>query len=273
MNRHVSKDRPKWTVWLALWVPGLLVAVGAGAATAHGLYEVAIGAGVPAAIAWLYPLITDGLALVAYGSTARLTGSAGRYAWAVVVLSAGLSGMAQASYLAGGVGTATSGIRFGVGAWPAVAAAIVAHLLFLIGHHVRLDVHGRAPEASVHPERVNTAAQPPAVQPAVHASTEHPALPASNRTTSSERTQETAAGVHRAPRREAPSQASAPARERARVAARRHATMHGDLPTVTHLMALADVARGTAGNALKELREQPAQLHVVNDNHDLRTDQ
>ena len=81
----------------AIWLPGLAVAVGAAAATAHGLYETAVAARVPAGIAWLYPLITDGLALVAYAATARLTGSAARYAWAVVVLAAGLSGLAQAS--------------------------------------------------------------------------------------------------------------------------------------------------------------------------------
>lgn len=49
----------------ALWLPGLAVALGAAVATAHGLYEVALAAAVPAGIAWLYPLITDGLALVA----------------------------------------------------------------------------------------------------------------------------------------------------------------------------------------------------------------
>ncbi len=43
----------------AIWLPGLAVAVGAAVATAHGLYEVAVAARVPAAIAWLYPLITS----------------------------------------------------------------------------------------------------------------------------------------------------------------------------------------------------------------------
>jgi hypothetical protein len=41
-------------------------------------------------------------ALVAYPATARLHGPAARYAWSVVVLAAGLSGPAQAVYLAGG---------------------------------------------------------------------------------------------------------------------------------------------------------------------------
>ena len=116
----------------AIWLPGLAVAVGAAVATAHGLYEVAVAARVPAGIAWLYPLITDGLALVAYAATARLDGSARRYAWTVVVLAAGLSGLAQASFLAGGVERTDPALRFGVGAWPAVAAAVVAHLLYLL---------------------------------------------------------------------------------------------------------------------------------------------
>lgn len=34
-----------------VWSIGLVVAIGAGVATAHGLYEVALGAGVPAVIA------------------------------------------------------------------------------------------------------------------------------------------------------------------------------------------------------------------------------
>src|SRR5215204_2640567 len=116
-----------------VWVPGVAVALGAAVATAHGLYEVALAARVPVGIAWLYPLITDGLALVAYAATARLHGRGGRYAWTVVVLAAGLSGLAQAAYLAGGATVdANPALRFGVGAWPAIAAAVVAHLLYLL---------------------------------------------------------------------------------------------------------------------------------------------
>ena len=98
-----------------LWLPGLAVALAAAVATAHGLYEVAFAAAVPAGIAWLYPLITDGLALVAYGATSRLTASGARYAWAVVVTAAGLSGLAQAVYLASGATlNATPALRFGI---------------------------------------------------------------------------------------------------------------------------------------------------------------
>jgi hypothetical protein len=118
---------------VTVWAAGFVVAAGAGAATAHGLFQVARAATVPAGIAWLYPLITDGLALVAYVATTRLPGHGRVYARAVVVLAAAVSGIAQASYLAEGVATAAPELRFVIGAWPAIAAALVAHLLFLIG--------------------------------------------------------------------------------------------------------------------------------------------
>ncbi len=111
---------PSRAAHVALWLPSLLVAAGATAATAHGLYEVAIAARVPPAIAWLYPVITDGLALVAYAAAARTHGPARRYSWAVVTIAAGLSGLAQAAYLAGDATlVAPAALRFGVGAWPA----------------------------------------------------------------------------------------------------------------------------------------------------------
>ncbi|MEK6438944.1 hypothetical protein [Pseudonocardia sp. T1-2H] len=157
----------------AVWLPGLAVAVGAAVATAHGLYEVAAAATVPTLIAWLYPLITDGLALVAYTATARLAGSARRYAWGVVVLAAGLSGLAQASYLAsvdtsaapGADGTAaafevSAALRFGIGAWPAIAAAVVAHLLYLLAESARPE-HDRPPAAAPSSEEPPVAVAPP----------------------------------------------------------------------------------------------------------------
>jgi len=75
-----------------------------------------VAADVPAPVAVLYPVMTDGLALVAYSATNRLTEGSRRYAWAVVIAAAGLSGAAQAVYLAGGgVNAAPPGVRFGVG--------------------------------------------------------------------------------------------------------------------------------------------------------------
>jgi hypothetical protein len=255
-----ASTRAGWAVW-ALWLPGLLVALGAGVATAHGLYEVAVATKVPTVIAWLYPLITDGLALVAYLSTARLSGSGRRYAWAVVVLAAGLSGLAQASYLAGGVAAAPPLLRFGVGAWPAIAAAIVAHLLFLLGTQAGSDVQSSTPECAeaVQPEPVNTPVQDPAP-------VQQPSPSIAVQPTLTVERQQTPPALKRRP-----AEPSSPARDRARAAARRHAAHHGDLPTVSQLMELADVARGTAGTALKELREQPAQLQVVHETDEART--
>jgi len=266
MTTTPSTDQQRGRVPWAFWLPGLFVAVGAGVATAHGLYEVALASSVPAGIAWLYPLITDGLALVAYVSTVRLADGGRAYAWAVVVLSAGLSGVAQASFLADGVGTAPPALRFGVGAWPAIAAAIVAHLLFLLvshrGDHVQPSEPGETD--AVQPERVDAAVHA-SVQPSIE---QRSALPAS--ITADEAVQQSPAS-QQAP--EPSARPGSPARDRARAAARRHASLHGSLPTVSQLMSLADVARGTAGNALKELRDQPTQLHVVNESTDLASDQ
>ncbi len=64
---------------------------------------------------------------------------------------------------------------------------------------------------------------------------------------------------------------SAPARVRAQTAATGHATRHGQLPTVSELMALAQVARGTAATALKDLRAQQAQTTTATTTTETRT--
>lgn len=241
----------------AIWLPGLAVAIGAAVATAHGLFEVALAARVPAGIAWLYPLITDGLALVAYTATARLQGGPARYAWSVVVLAAGLSGLAQAAYLAGDAAVAAPPLlRFGVGAWPAVAAAIVAHLLFLLAvESSAVDAEPVFSVRGVQPDR--PAVQQPTsspVQPELTAPVQQVAVqPAANSAVSP--VDEPDSGAERT--------APAPARERARAAAEQHAHRHGALPTVTELEAAAEVSRGTAATVLKALRAQPAPLQLV----------
>ncbi|MFC4950783.1 hypothetical protein [Pseudonocardia sp. GCM10023141] len=289
----------------AIWIPGLAVALGAAAATMHGLYEVALASRVPAAIAWLYPLITDGLALVAYAATARLTGSSARYAWIVVILAAGLSGLAQASFLAADPvpsvpaeaveAFATSpALRFGVGAWPAIAAAIVAHLLYLLlaGDHHTTDTHDTDQDGEQHitAASVRSAVQQP-VQPSVHSTspgavptraerpaelTDRPALdrPALPSTPTPSAPSSPATPFSASPSgaaRSAGSAGASPARGRAQAEAQRHQHEHGALPTVTQLMTLAEVSRGTAGEALKALREQPAPLHLVTEQPKTRT--
>jgi hypothetical protein len=69
----------------------------------------------------------------------------------------------------------------------------------------------------------------------------------------------------RPPVQDVSSAGGTPMRDRARATAREHVERHGQWPTVDELAALANVSRGTAGNALKELREQPGQLRIVHD--------
>lgn len=120
-----------------IWWSVLAVALCGVVATAHGLYEVVLHCSVPAGIAMLYVPITDGLALVAYASTDRLRGFSRAYAWMVVLAAAGLSAVAQAMQL-GGLGEPPVGLRYGVGAWPAIAVAIAAHLLYLVARPVEV---------------------------------------------------------------------------------------------------------------------------------------
>lgn len=276
-----TTETSRWHRWV-LWLPGLLVALAAGAATAHGLYEVALGARVPAAIAWLYPVITDGLALVAYVSTIRLRARDRAYAWCVVVLAAGLSGLAQATYLADGLGSTAPAIRFGVGAWPAVAAAIVAHLLFLLGrvdedsaddHHASSETPVRTVEAA----RASTAV--PSTRAEIAGPSKAPGeitvqppppptvsndRPAPGVQVSTGAVVQSGAASTQVPSNPPAARGASGARDRARAAARRHAAHHGDLPSVRELERLAEVSRGSAHAALKELREHPSHLHIVN---------
>lgn len=284
---------------MVLWLPGLAVAIGAAVATAHGLFEVAVAARVPVAVAWIYPLITDGLALVAYTATARLSGGAARYAWSVVIVAAGLSGLAQAVFLAGPAPApgaapveADAVLRFGVGAWPAVAAAVVAHLLYLLAENPtdngalpaaaapRTEPHAatapRIPATITVPQRDRTPVERPdsvgrdaGVPPAL----DGPVIPGPPRPVS-----------HPAPRTadrpdnsgaDGTGGSAAGAQERARTTAQAHRQHHGDLPTVRELQQMAEVGRGTAARALQQLRDTPAQaangLHLVPDEPQNRT--
>ncbi|MDD7936561.1 hypothetical protein [Actinomycetospora straminea] len=249
-----------------LWLPGLAVALGAAIATAHGLFEVAVAARVPSGIAWLYPLITDGLALVAYGATARLRDGAARYAWAVVVTAAGLSGLAQAAYLAGGPTVEVApALRFGVGAWPAVAAAVVAHLLYLLATAEPANV---VQPGSVQPSGILPGPfTAPTVQPEVLPA---PVQPSPSSAAEQGGDGDTEDGPDDAPRART---ASSPARDRAEAAASRHAQRHGAWPTVTELETAAEVSRGTAAAALKALRERPLPLHLINTSDNDPTDE
>ncbi|WP_345415517.1 hypothetical protein [Pseudonocardia xishanensis] len=267
-----------------VWLPGLAVALGAAIATAHGLYEVALASRVPGPIAWLYPLITDGLALVAYTATARLKGSASRYAWTVVVVAAGMSGLAQAVFLAGEPGAlaAPPWLRFAIGAWPAIAAAVVAHLLYLLAapepvqqpdtggeRSSGLSVQRSAPGVQAVSSGLNIGpgyVPGPGVEPV--AEVEGSGVPAVL----------DGGGEHVEGRDPAERAAAAPspARDRAQEVALAHRAAHREWPTVSELQDSAGVSRGTASAALKALRDDtsgpetaPIALHLITTTTDL----
>jgi hypothetical protein len=233
----------------------LVVTAAAGVVTAHGLLEVAKAAGVSTPAAWLYPVITDGLALLAYSAGTRLSTRGRRYAATLVILAAGLSGAAQAVYLAGGLHRAsntTAALRFGVGAWPAVAAALSAHLLHLIRTAASSDVPGAAgpSHSASETEASNPARGHPASGSASDSSTGLDAAPAVQ-------------SARRPTRASTTGPDGRTAHDRAREAARRYRDQHGTLPTATRLAELAATSRSTAGAALKSIRDDNATLHIV----------
>ncbi|GAY10917.1 hypothetical protein [Pseudonocardia sp. N23] len=279
----MTADTGSGSRWV-LWLPGLVVALGAAAATAHGLYEVAVAARVPASIAWIYPLITDGLAVVAYTATARLSGSARGYAWAVVVLSAGLSGLAQAVFLASDVDAATAAslavpgsLRFGIGAWPAIAAALAAHLLHLLAAEGPATESERSAVQSV---QLHSSVDVETVQQQPFSRSERSngrsvgcseALTAPLAAVEGEREPGVACNGSDGVvtpfmgRIERPSArgGEAPARDRALAAAARLIARTGGLPTVSEVETEAGVSRGTAASVLKALRDdKPTQREL-----------
>ncbi|MGW4829636.1 hypothetical protein ACWEOG_18785 [Amycolatopsis japonica] len=307
----MSKSTSTWAT-AGFWLPGLVVAICAAVATAHGLFEVVVASGVLASIAWTYPVITDGLAIVAYVATSKLSGAGRRYAWAVVILAAGLSGLAQAIYFVGGFtaplppgpngepGAAGNPppelLRFWVGAWPAIAAAIVAHLLFMLSELRASRKPSTASDAGTSPGTKDavasgaSAGRPTAVHPqpvqsdrpasvVVQSSSVHsglvqpkpldaPAAPERAErpvpATSSVQPEPSVARGAEESKPERPAVApSSPKRDRALHEARKYQALHGNLPTVDQLSETAEVSRGTAGTVLKELREQPHHLHVI----------
>ena len=288
VNRRAGESGRDWgrvTVWLA----GLVVAAGAGVATAHGLFEVARAATVPAEIAWLYPVITDGLALVAYVATTRLGGHGRGYAWCVVVLAATLSGLAQASLLADGLATAATPLRFGVGAWPAIAAALAAHLLFLLAHSdvptgstpVGSDGHRGEPYGVYHPISVDhfvdvgdDLSVGAGCTPDDRLVRGVPAVPNDHRARVPgvpRGTPQDAAHDHGGSAEVSHDDRSAglrpvlPPADRAIAIAELHRRREGRLPSVRELVAGARVGQGTAARVLQELRDRPAGLHAVDE--------
>jgi len=187
-----------------------------------------------------------------------------------------LSGVAQAVHLAGGLenpsGTPIA-LRLGVGAWPAIAAAVAAHLLHLIRTGVGDQSSSSARPVSVQSAPVSSSSSSGVPDPAASArrldgaGVQLDGEPVtSGRTTRMQRRRlepdaatrdrrGTGAGVRTA--------RTGTARDRAAEIARRHRDRHARLPTTTELARLADTSRSTAGAALKALRAERGALRVV----------
>jgi hypothetical protein len=223
--------------------PLAAMAVGASAAiaTSHGVFEVVRACGVPPGMAALYPVITDGLALVGYACAVRISTGHRRWAWTVVIVAAGLSGIGQAAFLGGGLDQVPAWLRFGVGAWPAIAAALAAHLLFLMATS--------SPEDDVQRPR-GPVGQP--VPPSSNVLDDH---------VNGRLDTDFCGSVEHAPLNpRVPDPVPAPAKERALAVAGELRERDDALPTVSELAAAAGVARGTAATALRELRGRPGGL-------------
>jgi hypothetical protein len=179
------------------------------------------------------------------------------------VVAAGLSGIAQATWLAGGLTASAAGapaaLRFGVGAWPAIAAAVCAHLLHLLTVPTALfnDRHDRLNSRTEQLDGLNIPVQP-AFNPGAEQRT--------NPDASSSPDGAPASAERHAERPAVPSRRAGRgggAAERARTAARAHSARHGRLPTVSQLASVADVSRGTAAAVLKRLRGERPGLQLV----------
>jgi hypothetical protein len=160
-----------------------------------------------------------------------------------------VSGLAQAAWLGGGVWQVPTGLRFGVGAWPAIAAAVVAHLLFLLGTN-----------------RSESAASPVGqpVQPTLNTLDTWLNSPSNHI-----QPQPPIRLLHAVPAAPAKPDADLPAtvgpRERAMVVGREHLDRIGRLPSVSELADAAEVSRGTAATALRHLRAKPDRTRSVTD--------
>ena len=230
-----------------LWLPGLAVALGAAAATAHGLYEVALAAAVPVGHRLALPadhgrpgtrrLRRDGPA-VRLGGPLRLGGGRRRGralragAGRVPRLRRDPRRLAGAAVRDRGVARRRGGCRRA----PALPPG-----------------QRRPPESD---DGHRSAAVQPSSRPIRATGGSEPRRPsnAAPRPTPASRAAD------------APPPTSA--QNRARAAALRHAARHGALPTVSALAAAADVSRGTAATVLKPLRGRPLPLHLINTNPD-----
>lgn len=114
----------------ACWAVGVLL-------TYTGAHSFAVAAGYGDTRAWLFPLTLDVTALVAYLALLMLPKGDRWYPLVVVVVCAGASAAAQ-GYHQAGMAPGTPDlvlawpVRFAAGAWPAAAALLAGHLVWMI---------------------------------------------------------------------------------------------------------------------------------------------
>jgi hypothetical protein len=104
------------------------VAVCAAVATFHGAAHAAGTSGVTAPVTLLYPVMGDGLAVLAFRRIGVTRGPARGFAWAVMVVAASASGLAQAYVLAAGKAGGAAVLAAGMGAAPAVCVLLATVL-------------------------------------------------------------------------------------------------------------------------------------------------
>lgn len=119
-----------------------IVAGCAALATFHGAQHAAGEGGASYYTNLLYPVMADGLAVIAFRKSRELDGWRRIVAWLVVIGCAGASGTAQAYVLAAGKTGGAAALAAGVGAFPAVAV-----LLATIVQSLRSGPHQRASSA------------------------------------------------------------------------------------------------------------------------------
>ena len=305
LDARPGVDRPERTgrstggraVRAVIWLPGLAVALGAAVATAHGLLRGRRSPpACPAGIAWLYPLITDGLALVAYAATARLHGSArplrlvGRRPRRRAVRARPGRLPRRRRHPRRLPGAAVRGRRLARRRRRRRRAPALPPRR---RHRrpappTRRCGRGRAPQRDDRPAACPPRTRPgpdavqPGVQPALYSTAavqpdavqpgrRRPTAPRPARRPRSD-TADAGAGEQPASRMNSRRRAGEPApRDRARAAAVRHAARHGALPDRLRARGARRVSRGTAAAALKALREHPTPLHLVPDTPDPET--
>ncbi|MFT4188518.1 MAG: DUF2637 domain-containing protein [Aeromicrobium sp.] len=138
MTGHDDRKTSRSSTWLLGVLVAVVAAIAVGAFTLSfdALSDLAVTAGIRVGLAWLLPLIVDGFIVAATLAAVVLRGRAAAsiYAWATLVMFAGISVAGNALH-AEGAADATAlpvTVAAGVSAVPAVALLLASHLLVIV---------------------------------------------------------------------------------------------------------------------------------------------